>query len=106
MDSRYSIENSFSTTAPGIGTGVGVNTLIGRFDGERNSEAAEGTARTGSFLGLINWIAFTVLIIPALCLYLRYSSDDFRDVRISPLGCSRRSRRNGIGTVCGRSRDR
>lgn len=75
MDSRYSIENSFSTTAPGIGTGVGVNTLIARFDGERNSEAAEGTARTGSFLGLINWIAFTVLIIPALCLYLRYSSD-------------------------------
>ena len=51
MDSRYSIENSFSTTAPGIGTGVGVNTLIARFDGERNSEAAEGTARTGSFLG-------------------------------------------------------
>ena len=128
MDSRYSIENSFSTTAPGkllfrlappvmpafliqalynivdsyfvgknsdsgltalsliypiqllmtalgIGTGVGVNTLIARFDGERNSEAAEGTARTGSFLGLINRIAFTVLIIPALCLYLRYSSD-------------------------------
>lgn len=75
MDSRYSIENSFSTTAPGIGTGVGVNTLIARFDGERNSEAAEGTARTGSFLGFINRIAFTVLIIPALCLYLRYSSD-------------------------------
>lgn len=62
-------------TALGIGTGVGVNTLIARFDGEKNEEAADGTARTGSFLGLMNWLAFTVVIIPALCFYLRYSSD-------------------------------
>ena len=62
-------------TALGIGTGVGVNTLIARFNGEKNAEASDGTARTGSFLGFVNWLVFLVLIIPSLYLYIRYSAE-------------------------------
>lgn len=47
--------------AVGIGTGVGINSLLSRRLGEKNYEDANKTAENGIFLALISWIVFAVL---------------------------------------------
>ena len=45
-------------TAIAVGTGVGVNTLMSRYDGQGNHHLAAGT---GTVLALISWLIFAVL---------------------------------------------
>lgn len=47
--------------AVGIGTGVGINSLLSRRLGEKNYEDANKTAENGIFLALISWIVFAIL---------------------------------------------
>ncbi len=46
--------------AVGVGTGVGLNSLISRRLGEKNQQAAESAAEHGILLGLISWAAFAL----------------------------------------------
>ena len=48
-------------TAVAVGTGVGVNTLISRYDGQGKAKRALGTAGTGTMLAAISWQVFAVL---------------------------------------------
>lgn len=48
-------------TAIAVGTGVGVNTLMSRYDGQGNHHLADRTAGTGTVLALISWLIFAVL---------------------------------------------
>ena len=48
-------------TAVAVGTGVGVNTLISRYDGQGKAKRALGTAGTGTMLAAISWLVFAVL---------------------------------------------
>ncbi len=47
--------------AVGVGTGVGINSLLSRRLGERNYEDANATAENGILLAIINWLVFAVL---------------------------------------------
>lgn len=47
--------------AVGVGTGVGINSLLSRRLGEKNFEAANKTAMNGLFLTLLSWLAFVLL---------------------------------------------
>ncbi len=46
--------------AVGVGTGVGLNSLISRRLGERNFAEADSAAAHGIFLGIFSWIAFAL----------------------------------------------
>ena len=48
-------------TAIAVGTGVGVNTLMSRYDGQGNHHLADRTAGTGTVLALISWLIVAVL---------------------------------------------
>ena len=45
-------------TAIAVGTGVGVNTLMSRYDGQGNHHLADRTAGTGTVLALVSWLLF------------------------------------------------
>lgn len=47
--------------AVGVGTGVGINSLLSRRLGEKNYEDANATAENGIFLAVLNWIVFAIL---------------------------------------------
>ena len=47
-------------TAIAVGTGVGVNTLMSRYDGYGNHHLADRAAGTGTILALGSWIIFAV----------------------------------------------
>ncbi len=47
--------------AVGVGTGVGINSLLSRRLGEKNDEDANATAENGVFLAIISWLVFAVL---------------------------------------------
>lgn len=46
--------------AVGVGTGVGINSLIARRLGERNVDSADDAATHGFILAVVNWIVFAV----------------------------------------------
>lgn len=47
--------------AVGVGTGVGINSLLSRRLGEKKFEDANATAENGIFLAVLSWIAFAVI---------------------------------------------
>ncbi len=47
--------------AVGVGTGVGINSLVSRRLGERRFEEANRAAENGVFLGVCSWIVFAIL---------------------------------------------
>ena len=47
--------------AVGVGTGVGINSLVSRRLGERRFEEANKAAENGVFLGVCSWLVFAVL---------------------------------------------
>ncbi|MDL2323554.1 MATE family efflux transporter [Ruminococcaceae bacterium OttesenSCG-928-A16] len=47
--------------AVGVGTAVGVNSLLSRRLGEKNFEAANRAASNGIFLAIISWLAFVLV---------------------------------------------
>ena len=54
--------------AVGVGTGVGINSLISRRLGAKRQEDADKTATTGLILGVFNWLIFFAigLLVPGL----------------------------------------
>lgn len=46
--------------AVGVGTGIGVNSLLARKLGERRYEDANAAAENGLFLAILSWLAFVV----------------------------------------------
>lgn len=62
-------------TALGVGTGVGVNTMISKYRGEGQDVKADEIARTGSMLGVVNWLGFAVFSCLAMRWYLHASTD-------------------------------
>lgn len=46
--------------AVGVGTGIGVNSLLARKLGERRFEDADAAAENGLFLAILSWLAFLV----------------------------------------------
>ena len=54
--------------AVGVGTGVGINSLISRRLGAKRQEDADKTATTGLILGVFNWMLFFLigLLVPGL----------------------------------------
>lgn len=62
-------------TALGVGTGVGVNTLISRYRGERQDEKAVGITKAGNVLGILNWLIFAVCAGAVMRGYLHISTD-------------------------------
>jgi len=55
--------------AIGHGTGIGVNTLITRYNGAGDTERAKVIARVGTSLAVLNWLVFAVL---SFCLLDKY----------------------------------
>ncbi len=47
-------------TAFGVGTGIGLNSLVSRRLGEQDAEAADSAATHGILLGILNWLIFAV----------------------------------------------
>lgn len=47
--------------AVGVGTSVGIGSLLGRRLGEKNFDSANRTASNGMFLSVCNWVLFAVL---------------------------------------------
>lgn len=45
----------------GVGTSVGIASLLSRRLGEKNFDSANRTAANGLFLGLVNWLAFALV---------------------------------------------
>ncbi|QWT55357.1 MATE family efflux transporter [Christensenella sp. MSJ-20] len=56
----------FLLIAFGVGTGVGINSLISRRLGEKNREAADSAATHGLFLAVVTWAVFAVLGLVAV----------------------------------------
>lgn len=56
-----------------IGTGVGVNTLMSKFDGLSNPHAAGQTAGAGQLLALLSWVVFAVIACAGMELYTQIS---------------------------------
>ena len=48
-------------TAIAVGTGVGVNTLMSRYDGQGSCLLADRTAGAGTVLALISWLVFAII---------------------------------------------
>lgn len=48
-------------SALAVGTGVGVNTIMSKFDGLSNRKAADETAGVGFLLSVITWVAFSLI---------------------------------------------
>ena len=48
-------------TAIAVGTGVGVNTLMSRYDGQGNRHLADHAAGTGTVLALVSWLLFAIV---------------------------------------------
>ena len=66
----FPIQNLIISVA--VGTGVGINALLGRRLGQGESRLANQTAMNGLFLSLLNWILFAILAIT--CTKLFYAS--------------------------------
>lgn len=47
--------------AVGVGTGIGINSLLARRLGEKNFDSANRTASNGMFLTVLSWVAFAIL---------------------------------------------
>ena len=62
-------------TAIAVGTGVGVNTLISRYDGQGKRGEAQGTAGTGTLLAVISWLLFAVLSAVIMTPFARASTE-------------------------------
>ena len=58
------------------GTGSGINVIAARLLGEGNKSAAEKTAFHGFILGIINWIATTLICLIILVPYFKISTSD------------------------------
>lgn len=61
-------------SAMGVGTGVGVSTLIARYHGEGRPGQAREIACTGTALSLLNWAVFAALALLLLPGYLAVST--------------------------------
>ena len=48
-------------TAIAVGTGVGVNTLISRYDGQGRHSRALSVAGTGTMLAFLSWLLFALI---------------------------------------------
>ena len=59
----------------GIGTGVGINTLMARFYGEKSIIKAEETAGTGIVLAIFNWSVMAVLSFIFMKPYVQVSAE-------------------------------
>ncbi len=60
--------------ALGIGTGVGINTVMARLYGEKKLQEAQEVAGTGTILALISWVIFSLLTIGILKSYVTIST--------------------------------
>lgn len=61
-------------SAIGSGTGVGIATLIARYNGMGDNRRAEAISRTGTGLALINWVLFSAFIMLFLQPYIGMST--------------------------------
>ena len=62
-------------TAIAVGTGVGVNTLISRYDGQGRGRAAEEAAGTGTLLAAVSWAVFALCSALLLGPFARISTE-------------------------------
>lgn len=62
--------------AMGVGTGVGINSLISRRLGARRFEEANNAASSGIKLGVLNWLLFAVFGIFGAEAFMRLFSDN------------------------------
>ena len=62
-------------TAMSTGTGTGLNILISRMDGYKNNDQGN-VIKSGLFLGLFNYIVFTIIMMLFINLYFNVSSDN------------------------------
>lgn len=62
--------------AVGVGTGVGVNSLVSRKLGEKNFEDANKAASHGLFLGFLNWVVFLILGLTITKPFINSFTDD------------------------------
>ena len=60
----------------GVGTAVGVNSLIARRLGAKNYQEANAAATTGLFLSLFNWVLFLIIGLAVSGPFIRLFSDD------------------------------
>ena len=67
-------------TALGTGTGTGLNLLISRMDGHGDTACQSNVVKSGLFLGLFNFLAFTLIGMLLIGSYFTLSSDQ-TDVR-------------------------
>ena len=67
-------------TALGTGTGTGLNLLISRMDGHGDTARQSNVVKSGLFLGLFNFLAFTLIGMLLIGSYFTISSDQ-ADVR-------------------------
>lgn len=73
--------------AVGVGTSVGVNSLVARRLGEKNFEAANRAATNGVFLAFLSWLAFVIVGIFFSDLYFAsYASDPNVGPEIAKMG--------------------
>ncbi len=59
----------------GVGTGVGINTLVARSLGEKNQKRADAAAVNGLFLAFLSCLVFTVLGLTCSRLYYAIQTD-------------------------------
>ena len=58
------------------GTGVGINALLSRSLGERNTEQANRSAVNGVFLAALSYIAFAILGITCAGIFMEVQTND------------------------------
>lgn len=69
----FAIQNLMIAVA--TGTGVGVNALLSRHLGEKNTKSANKTANTGIFLAIMSYIVFAIIGLTALEPFYKMQSD-------------------------------
>lgn len=69
----FAIQNLMIAVA--TGTGVGVNALLSRHLGEKNTRSANKTANTGIFLALMSYIVFAIIGLTVLEPFYKMQSD-------------------------------
>ena len=73
--------------AVGVGTSVGVNSLLSRRLGEKNHESANRAACNGLFLAVLSWLAFAVYgIFFASSFFAEYAKDPQAGSMIAQMG--------------------
>lgn len=59
----------------GIGTGIGLNTLMARFYGQGNDKKAKEAAGTGTILALISWAVFALIFYIIMVPFVEISAE-------------------------------